>query len=383
VVEEFGYFGSSVAAVGDVNADGTEDFVVGSYGSGDLGRAWIFSGATGAVLRTLEHPAPAGQAILGFSVAGVGDVDGDGVPDVIVGDPDDNGRAYVYSGADASVIHELVSPDPPSHGLGRFAWQVDGVGDVDADGRADIAVGAAGDGPWCCGPPIAAGRAYVFSGATGELIHTLVAPGDEVGARFGISLAGLGDIDADGRPEVAAGAHYETAPPSLARSGRAHVFSGATGEVLFSRSSPGAQAEGNFGWSVSSAGDVNADGRPDLAVGANMESYDGQSDAGRLHVMTDLVVAVDDGPRVGPTVVQLTPNPARGAAAAVIHVVESGRYRASVFDATGREIVSVFDETLGTGTHRFAIGTGLPAGRYALRVLSPAGVRTEYLVIVR
>jgi hypothetical protein len=161
------------------------------------------------------------------------------------------------------------------------------------------------------------------------------------------------------------------------------VFSGATGEVLFSRSSPGAQAEGNFGWAVSSVGDVNADGRPDLAVGANMESYDGQSDAGRVHLMTDLVVAVDGRPPVVPTDVLLAPNPARGAAAAVIYVVEPGRYRGSVFDATGREIDRVFDETLGTGTHRFAIGAGLPAGRYALRVLSPGGVRTEYLVIVR
>jgi hypothetical protein len=160
------------------------------------------------------------------------------------------------------------------------------------------------------------------------------------------------------------------------------VFSGATGEVLFSLSSPGAQAEGNFGWAVSSLGDVNADGRPDLAVGANMESYDGQSDAGRVHVMMDLIVAADGRP-VGPTVVLLAPNPARGAAAAVIFVVEPGRYRGSLFDATGREIARVFDETLATGTHRFAIGAGLPAGRYALRVRSPGGVRTECLVIVR
>jgi hypothetical protein len=101
--------------VGDVDGDGIPDVAVGAPGQNragqdDQGRAFVFSGATGARLQTLDDPVPQAQAHFGSALAGVGDVDGDGVPDLAVGAPVqdvydrqdqkrvvEQGRAFVFS----------------------------------------------------------------------------------------------------------------------------------------------------------------------------------------------------------------------------------------------------------------------------------------------
>jgi hypothetical protein len=160
--------GDSVASAGDVNGDGYADVIVGArlYDAGqtDEGAAFIFLGSADGVLD--GNPASAatqlesnqGASAFGWSVAGAGDVDGDGYADVIVGAPSydagesDEGAAFVFHGgasgiADgnpASAATQLesnqekgVQPAGPN-----FGESVAGAGDVDGDGYADVIVGA-------------------------------------------------------------------------------------------------------------------------------------------------------------------------------------------------------------------------------------------------
>ena len=117
-------------------------------------------------------------------------MNGDGVPDFIVGafldDPagggTDAGSAYVFSGADGSLLYQRTG-DTAGDG---FGFSVSGAGDVNGDGKADFIVGAIGDDP---GGLTNAGSAYVFSGADGSLLYQLT--GDTAGDFFGQSVGGV------------------------------------------------------------------------------------------------------------------------------------------------------------------------------------------------
>jgi hypothetical protein len=292
--EYAGHFGYSVSGAGDANNDGYDDVIVGAYledpGASpmDAGRAYLFSGLTGDTLRTLAAPAEQVWAWFGKSVAGVGDVNNDGFDDVVVGAPltdspsqADIGAAYVFSGRNGNFLHLLSAPMPAD--FDRFGWSVSGVGDVNNDGIPDVAVGAV----WkrSGSSPDSAGKAYVFSGAGGPPIHTLVSPNEQAGGAFGFSVSGAGDVDNDGCPDVVVGASGESPGASPWWAGRAYVFSGATGTALATLVSPNEQVGGVFGTSVSGAGNLDNTGNDDVIVGAYRE-YPGASPlyAGRAYV---------------------------------------------------------------------------------------------------
>jgi hypothetical protein len=189
-----------VAGIEDISGDGVPDLLA-STGPDLLtgGRVYVFSGADGALVRTLAN----GSWDFGSAVAAVGDVNDDGIEDVIVGDREvfGNGRAHLFSGADGAPIHSFVSPNPITNG--GFGASVSGVGDVDGDGVPDLAVGARrelGD------TDVRSGRAYVFSGATGALLHELSSPFPEAGGLFG--LVGIGPANG-GEAYVVIGAQGE------------------------------------------------------------------------------------------------------------------------------------------------------------------------------
>ncbi|MCU0611567.1 MAG: integrin alpha [Candidatus Eisenbacteria bacterium] len=287
-----GCFGAAVAAVGDVEGDGYSDVVVGAPGElVNHGGAYVFNGQSGALLCALSSPGERGDGRFGHSVSGVGDVDGDGSPEIAVGAPWEDpgssplgaGRAYVLSCLTGAPIHSFVSPNEEA--FGYFGYSVSGSADVDQDGVRDIVIGAPFENPG--DSPIDAGRAYVFSGESGELLHELTSPNETPGGQFGQAVAGVGDMNGDGYDDVAVGANRENPGDSPDYAGRAYIFSGQTGDQLYGLVSPNEEWLGYFGYSVAGAGDVNGDGRPDVMAGAYNEAPGGSpSWAGRAYVFS-------------------------------------------------------------------------------------------------
>ncbi|MFM9995412.1 MAG: integrin alpha [Phycisphaerales bacterium] len=290
-----GLFGDSVAGIPDVNGDGRGDIVVGAPGEDPgttpvgAGRAYIFSGATGQLLRVLASPSNEQGGSFGDAVSGISDVNGDGRGDVVIGapkedpgaSPDDCGRAYTYSGATGALISKLLPPTPEIDG--EFGFSVAGVADVNGDGRGDVIVGAPGEDPGAA--PTDCGRAYIYSGATGLRLRTLASPGQEAGGRFGEAVGGVPDVNADGRGDVVVGAPDEDPGASPLGCGRAHVYSGANGALLFKLLPPAPELDGNFGVSVAGVADINGDARGDIIVGAWKEDPGAlPTSSGRVHV---------------------------------------------------------------------------------------------------
>lgn len=253
-------FGFAVAAAGDLDGDGFADFLVGAPLTSS-GSAYAYSGRTGAQLFSFSGDAPGDE--FGGALAGAGDLNHDGVPDVIVGayyaDPNgpSSGLARAFSGADGSILFTWNG----AHAGDVLGGVVAAAGDVDLDGFDDVIVSAPGDGT----NGSHAGSLFIFSGRDGSTLAQFF--GENAGDFFGRSAASIGDVDGDGRPDVAIGAPFNGANGSSA--GAVYVFSAVGGPPRFVVH--GTHATAQLGFSVAAAGDVDGDGRPDWIAGAHLD----------------------------------------------------------------------------------------------------------------
>ena len=253
--------GSSVAAVGDVDGDGVGDYAAGAPENGypipyyDNGYVRVWSGRTGLPLhfwKSDKFPSEFGQVVLP-----IGDVDGDGRPDIVatayLGAFHDGsiGFARLYSGGTGKLLHTLRGRNGDEH----FGMSAAAVGDVDGDRVPDVAIGVVN--PFNFGRT---GRVYVYSGRTGTIVRELV--GTAGSLMFGRSMCAVGDVDGDGFTDVWVGDPGDTHQGARRGSGRVFSLRSSTQIGIVLSPQPGV----GFGVTAASLGDLDGDGKDEFAV---------------------------------------------------------------------------------------------------------------------
>jgi hypothetical protein len=303
--------GDAVASVGDVNSDGIDDFVTGEPGfNGFRGRAVVRSGASGAAISGLTFNGTTIGDYVGDAVAGVGDANGHGTPDILVGAPlagSFNGSVTLYSGETGAALATYT-------GTNSMTWgqMVAGVGDLNADGYPDYAFNAStGTTP----------TVQVRSGQNNALLFTVTAPGGSSGfgsdvavgdvdgdgnldlivasspaclaysgtgsaislsLGAGFAIACPGDVSGDGRDDVVIGNYSATGPAG--GTGATYAYSGASGALLWTRY--GTLPGDDFGLSLDTLGDLDGDGVQEVIVGAPQSGTTSPVKPGYVHVLS-------------------------------------------------------------------------------------------------
>ncbi len=351
--QETGRFGERHAATDDINRDGVNDYFVAALSENigaltNAGRVYAISGKTRAVIYTITAPERQTDANFGFFISVLGDIDNDGTKDIAIGTDSqdttatgasctppstppapvcnkDQGKAWVFSGAEGSVRYAVNNPDPQADG--RFGSRIGRAGDINGDRVPESIMGASNnDLPVAgCGNVVGPvpdachrnqGQAYIFDGKTGARLRTLDVPGpDQVDGcsstippgsttpsptcgTLGLSVQGPGDVDGDGVTDqlVDAGSISLTSAGVACLAGtagcnggqgRMYLFSGKTGLLLSRIDDPAPQAGVTFGFQDAAPlapGDVNKDGRPDLFANGFTQNGPAGTDAGRIWV---------------------------------------------------------------------------------------------------
>ena len=324
--------GYSVSSAGDVNGDGIADLLVGAslddVGGSNAGAGYVIFGTTSSVSAVnlddvalgtggFKITGEAAGDFTGISISSAGDVNGDGIDDLVIGAQGDAAGGYGYNSGAAFVVFgttssvSAVNLDDVAGGTGGFkitgennydvaGRSVSSAGDVNGDGIDDLLVGARGNDAGGS----QAGAAYVVFGTTSSVSAVnlddvaLGTGGFKIAGEAAFDLAGTsvstaGDVNGDGLADIILGAPNDAAAGT--EEGAAYVIFGTTSSVSAINLDDVALGTGGFkitgeavddlaGFSVSSAGDVNGDGLDDLLVGARLNDDSG-SNAGAAYVV--------------------------------------------------------------------------------------------------
>lgn len=234
------------------------------------GAAYAFYGSSTGPSSTPNWTKTGGQASAGFGAAlsGAGDVNADGYSDVIIGSPDESngqageGFARIYLGSAAGLSTLTPWTKEGNQAGAAFGAAVSGAGDVDGDGISDVIVGA----PKYDNGHVDEGRVYVYRGLAPNPLWT--GEPNSAGAQLGFRVADGGDVNGDGHSDPLAGA-YSMQVLFGSGAGQAFLYDGAGGSsgTLLSILA-GAQPNEHFGYAIAGNGDVNGDGFSDVVVGA-------------------------------------------------------------------------------------------------------------------
>ncbi|MFZ1322618.1 MAG: FG-GAP-like repeat-containing protein [Ignavibacteria bacterium] len=292
--------GSSVSTAGDVNGDGYADVIIGSptYSNGETaeGRALVFNGSATGLPANPDWTNESNQvsANFGNSVFTAGDINGDGLSDVIVsaklfdnGEADE-GKIFVYNGSSAGVSTSSNWSTTEGQVGSDYGCSVSSAGDVNGDGYSDVIIGASrfDNGETDEGMVFA----YYGSSSGLPLSPDWSTEINIPGANFGNSVSTAGDVNGDGYSDVIIGANKYTNP--VVDAGVAIMFYGsATGLTVEALPPSIFQTGAGTGISVSTAGDVNGDGYSDVIVGANKWDA-GQTDEGKAFVYFGSVTGI-------------------------------------------------------------------------------------------
>ena len=281
-----GRFGASVASAGDVNGDGYADVVVGAFNQNlperAEGNVFIYHGSAGGIGElpslSLDNPTDQPSGYFGGSVNSAGDVNGDGLVDLVVGAPGQSnpeaneGNIFVYFGAPGGIAQapDVTVDSPRDEMYAAFGTVVAQAGDLNGDGFADLVVGSdvSGFGP---------DGAFIYHGGSlglgGSPDVGLANPQTQPDGIFGGSATGVGDVNGDGYSDVVVGAPRQDNPEI--DEGSAFLYfgrvTGLYGAPRGSLDNPDDQPFGAFGGSASGAGDLNGDGFNDFVVGASSQ----------------------------------------------------------------------------------------------------------------
>lgn len=285
---EYGY---SVATAGDINGDGYSDVIVGapSYvdGLADGGHVFIYLGSSTGLSTTADKTLKSYNtgAKFGFSVSTAGDVNKDGYSDIIVGAPKysedetNEGAIFVYHGSSTGIVTPAAEIIQSNQAEAQFGYSVSTAGDVDDDGDSDIIIGA----PFYDNGENDEGKVFLFNGSFSGINSApdWSVENNRINSQFGTDVRTAGDVNGDGYSDIIVGAPLFD--DGVTDGGKIYVFYGSSTGLPSSPSwtAVNPQSYSQFGYSVSTAGDVNGDGFSDIVAGA-LTFSNGQNQEGKV-----------------------------------------------------------------------------------------------------